>query len=426
MKYLDKDSSELKNITDQICNRFIKYAKIHSTSNSEKADMGITPSTPEQMEFAKILADELKSIGLEKVQVTDFSYVYARLPATLGFEKIKPFCLLAHLDTVEEVSGFGVNPQVFENYDGSVINLKNDIKLDPSKNIHLFQAGQEKDTIITTDGTTLLGGDDKAGITIIVSALKYLSTHLEIAHGPIEVIFSPDEETGHGMDRVPLNLIESKFAYTVDGGHLGELECECFNAYRSDIKFTGVASHTNNARANGMVNAISMASSFVSNLPKTESPETTDGRQGFYCPLKISGSMEEACVSLFLRDFDKEGMENRKATVQMLAESVARLFGGKVQVSHVQQYLNMKEELDKVPFVKEVLVKAFDECGVIPVMTPIRGGTDGSRLTELGIPTPNIFTGSHNYHSASEWVSLTQMVKATDIIITLSNLITKI
>ena len=426
MKYLDKDLSEFEQVSQNICNRFVKYAKIPSTSNSEKADNGITPSTPEQFEFAKILANELIELGLEKVQVTEYSYVYGRLPATKGFENIKPFCLLAHLDTVEEVLGFCVKPNVIQNYDGSLINLKNNIVLDPSKNPYLYQAGQEKDTIITTDGTTLLGGDDKAGITIIVSAFEYLLTHPEIEHGPIEVIFSPDEETGHGMDKVPLNLIESKFAYTVDGGHLGELECECFNAYRSDVKFTGVASHTNNARANGMVNAISMASSFVSNLPKNQSPETTDGREGFYCPLKISGSMEEALVSLFLRDFDKKQMEKRKETVQMLAETVANLFGGKVQVTHVQQYLNMKEELDKVPFVKEVLVKAFDECGVKPVMTPIRGGTDGSRLTELGIPTPNIFTGSHNYHSASEWVSLTQMVKATDIVITLSNLITKI
>ena len=412
--------------SQKILERFVRYAKIYSTSSSENADKGIIPSTPQQFDFARSLESELKSLGFKNIQLTENCYLYACIPATAGFEKAKPFCLLAHMDTVEEVSGLNVNPQVFKDYDGKVIDLKGGIKLDPSKNSALRQAAEEKDTLITTDGTTLLGGDDKAGITIIVSALEYLMSHPEIPHGKIEVMFSPDEETGHGMDKVPLNLLESKFAYTVDGGHIGELESECFNAYRSDIKFTGVASHTNNARANGMVNAISMASSFIQSLPRNESPETTDGRLGFYCPLKFSGSMEEASVSLFLRDFDKDNMEKRKALVEQLALAAAASFGGKSEVKHIQQYLNMKEGLDKVPFVKEVLINAYKECGVEPVMTPIRGGTDGSRLTEMGIPTPNIFTGAHNYHSASEWVSLKQMLKATEIIIELSSMITKL
>ncbi|MBR5933674.1 MAG: peptidase T [Treponema sp.] len=419
MKYLSLNSDEAKKIQD----RFTGYAKIHSTSSSENADKGIIPSTPEQFDFARKLQSELETLNFENVQLTENCYLYASIPAAKGYEKAKAFCLLAHMDTVEEVSGLNVNPQVFKDYDGKVIDLKGGIKLDPAKNSALRQAAEENDTIITTDGTTLLGGDDKAGITIIVSALEYLMSHPEIPHGKIEVMFSPDEETGHGMDKVPLDLLESKFAYTVDGGHLGELESECFNAFRSDIKFTGIASHTNNARANGMVNAISMASNFISNLPRNESPETTDGRLGFYCPLKISGGMEEAFVSLFLRDFDKVNMEKRKSVVEQLALASAVSFGGKAEVKHVQQYLNMKEELDKVPFVQDILVKAYNECGVEPVMTPIRGGTDGSRLSEMGIPTPNIFTGAHNYHSASEWVSLSQMVKATDIVITLSTLI---
>ena len=422
MKYLSENSTE----ANTICERFVRYAKIYSTSSSENADKGIIPSTPQQFDFARELEKELKSLGFCDVQLTENCYLYANLPATGGLENAKPFCLLAHMDTVEEVSGQNVNPQIHKNYDGSVIDLKNGIKLDPAKIPALQQAASEKDTVITTDGTTLLGGDDKAGITIIVSALEYLMAHPEIPHGKIEVVFSPDEETGHGMDKVPLDLIQSKFAYTVDGGHLGELESECFNAFRSDITFTGVASHTNNARANGMVNAISMASAFIQSLPRGESPETTDGRRGFYCPLKFTGSMEEVSVSLFLRDFDRDNMEKRKALVVQLADAAAASFGGKASVEHIQQYLNMKEGLDKVPYVKEVLIKAYNECGVEPVMTPIRGGTDGSRLTEMGIPTPNIFTGAHNYHSASEWVSLNQMVKATDIIITLSLLISKL
>lgn len=422
MKFLSKTAPE----AEEICSRFVKYAKIYSQSSSENADKGIIPSTPQQTEFAKILASELKELGFNDVDISEYSYVYANIPATKGFENAKPFCLLAHMDTVEEVTGLNVNPQVVKNYDGRVIQLKNNIVLDPAKNQALKQAADEKDTIITTDGTTLLGGDDKAGITIIVSALKYLMAHPEIPHGLIEVLFSPDEETGHGMDKVPLEKLKSKFAYTVDGGHIGELESECFNAYRSDLVFTGVSSHTNAARANGMVNAISMASAFINSLPRHESPETTDGRQGFYCPLRFSGSMEEASVSLFLRDFDKDNMERRKAIVEQLANAAAASFGGKVKIEHIQQYLNMREGLEKVPYVKSVLIDAFRECGVEPVMTPIRGGTDGSRLTEMGIPTPNIFTGAHNYHSASEWVSLTQMVKATDIVINLSTLISKL
>lgn len=422
MKFLSDTCPEV----EQILNRFVRYAKIYSQSSSENADKGIIPSTPQQVEFAKILAQELTELGFSNVQLSEHSYVYANIPPTPGCENAKTFCLLAHMDTVEEVTGLNVNPQVIKNYDGRIIQLKNNITLDPEKISALKQAADEKDTIITTDGTTLLGGDDKAGITIIVSALQYLMAHPELPHGMIEVVFSPDEETGHGMDKVPLEKIKSKFAYTVDGGHIGELESECFNAYRSDIVFTGISSHTNNARANKMVNAISMASAFINSLPRHESPETSDGRQGFYCPLRFSGSMEEANVSLFLRDFEKDSMERRKSLVEQLALATAASFGGSAKVSHIQQYLNMREELEKVPYVKDVLIKAYEECGVKPIMTPIRGGTDGSRLTEMGIPTPNIFTGAHNYHSASEWVSLTQMVKATDIVINLSTLISKL
>ena len=421
MKYLEFNSKECSELLD----RFVKYTKIHSTSNSENADNGICPSTPEQFEFAKLLEKELVSLGFEQVELTDKCYLYGMVPASGGCENVKPFCLLAHMDTVEEVSGLNVNPQIVKNYDGKILSLKNSITLDPSKIPELKLAADEHDTIITTDGTTLLGGDDKAGIAAIVTALSYLLNHKEIKHGPIEVMFSPDEETGHGMDNVPLEKLKSKFAYTVDGGHLGELESECFNAFRSDITFIGVPSHTNNARKNKMVNAISVAAKFLDSLPHSERPETTDGREGFYCPLKIDGNMETASVSLFLRDFDRNNMEKRKSLVGELANSTAKTFGAKAEVKHVQQYLNMKEGLDKVPFVKEVLIKAYEECGVQPVMTPIRGGTDGSRLTEMGIPTPNIFTGAHNYHSSSEWVSLSQMLKATDIIINLSTLITK-
>ncbi|MBO7123914.1 MAG: tripeptide aminopeptidase PepT [Treponema sp.] len=397
MKYLKKDSAWEK----ELLARFIDYAKTFSTSSSAAADKGKQPSTECQRDFANKIAAELKSLGFEGVQVTKYGYVYAYIPAnpaggagTFDGAKraAKPFCLLAHLDTVEECSGKNVRPQVKK---------------------------RDGETIVTSDGTTLLGGDDKAGLAAIVTALHYLIKNKNIPHPKIEICFSPDEETGHGMDNVPLDLIKSKFAYTVDGGHIGELECECFNAYKSEVVFTGKAAHTGDARAAKMVNAISAASLFVQSLPKTEAPETTDGYDGFFAPFEISGGMEKARVALLLRDFDSDGMERRKKLVKKLADSAAASYGASVKVKHTQQYLNMKKGIEKASFVKERLVQAYKESGVEPVFKPIRGGTDGSRLTEMGIPCPNIFTGAHQFHSEREWVSLGQMLCAADIIVNL-------
>lgn len=375
--------------------RFIDYAKTYSTSCSAAADKGKQPSTECQRDFANKIAAELKALGFEGVQVTKFGYVYAYISANHGAGASganKSFCLLAHLDTVEECSGKNVKPQVKKRGD---------------------------DTIITSDGTTLLGGDDKAGLAAIVTALHYLIKNPKIARPKIEVCFSPDEETGHGMDNVPLDLIKSKCAYTVDGSHVGELECECFNAYKSEVVFAGKAAHTGDARAAKMVNAISAASLFVQSLPRTQTPETTDGYDGFFAPLEFSGTMESTRVSLLLRDFDAAGMEARKKLVKKLADAAAASFGASVKVKHVQQYLNMKEGIKKAPAVVDRLVAACKQSGVEPAFKPIRGGTDGSRLTEMGIPCPNIWTGAHDYHSEREWVSLNQMLCACDTIISL-------
>lgn len=416
MKFLTRNSPE----EDELLSRFIKYVKTFSTSDSKNADKGVIPSTECQRDFALMLSEELKGLGFDGVQVTENSYVYGFIPATEGMEKEPPFCLLAHMDTVEEVSGKDVNPQIVKNYSGQVLKLKNNFVLDPEEIPLLKEAGKNSETIITTDGTTLLGGDDKAGLSAIVTALSYLLKHPELRHGKVEVIFSPDEETGHGMDKVPLNLLESRYAYTVDGGTKGELEYECFNAFKSVVKFTGRASHTGTARASRMVNAITAVSQFVQNLPRNEAPETTDGYDGFYAPMEISGNMEIAEVVLFLRDFDRASMDKRLAVVEKLAESTAAGFGAKVEVKHTQQYLNMREVIEKNSFVKEKLVKAYEASGVDVKFNPIRGGTDGSRLSEMGIPTPNIFTGAHNYHSQLEWVSLDQMLCAADVLINLS------
>ena len=400
--------------------RFVRYAKTYSESSEKNADAGVIPSTPQEWDLAKMLEAEMKALGLEGVHITENCYVYGRLKASAGLENVAPFALLAHLDTVEEVSGKDVKPQIIENYDGNVITLSEGSKIDPATDIALKMAGDERDTIITSDGTTLLGADDKAGIAAIMSAIAEL-VEKKIPHGKIEVIFSPDEETGHGMDKVPLDEIESKKAYTVDGGHIGELETECFNAYKSEITFTGKSLHTGAARS-GMVNAVTMASSFVANLPRQEAPETTDGYLGFYAPMEITGSVESSYVYLLLRDFTSEGMEKRKAFVDSLADVTARSFGGKAQVKHTEQYRNMKQKLDEHPEVVANLVEAYKAAGVTPVFPPIRGGTDGSRLTEMGIPTPNIFTGGHNYHSRTEWLSLNQFTKAAQVLIELAKI----
>ena len=379
------------------------------------------PSSPQERDFADTVAQEMREAGFENVQITDGCYVYGSVPATKGLEKQPSFCLLAHLDTVDEVSGKDVKPAVFKNYDGKKLDLKGGVTLDPATDKALAEAGQLHDTIITSDGTTLLGADDKAGVAEIMTAISFLIKNQEIKHGKIEVIFSPDEETGHGMDKVPLNLLSSKMCYTVDGGHIGELETECFNAFKSDVIFTGKSKHTGTARPD-MVNAISMASNFIMNLPRQEMPETTDGYQGFYAPMTINGSIESASVCLYLRDFTMEGMEKRKKTVELVALTTASTFGGTAKVTHTQQYLNMKMGLQKNPAVVRNLISAYKAAGIEPTFPPIRGGTDGSRLTEMGIPTPNIFTGGHNYHSRTEWASFSQMISATEVLIQLARI----
>lgn len=407
-----------KNETDGILNRFLSYVKIWTTSDSAKADKNIQPSTKRQFDLANLLKNQMIEFGLSDVQVTEHCYVYGFLKPTQKMSENPPFCILAHMDTVEEVSGENVNPIIEKNYDGRKIDLKCGSSLNPENDEFLALAGKNRETIIHSDGTTLLGADDKAGVTAIMGALEYFYRHPEAEHCAVEVIFSPDEETGHGMDNVPLNLLKSKFAYTVDGGHIGELEVECFNAFASTVEFTGVSTHTGSARGK-LVNAVSMASNFVANLPRQLSPETTDGYEGFIAPMSVEGSVENAKVNLILRDFTESGMEEKKSLVDLLAEATAKSFGGKVKVTHTQQYLNMKNGLDKNPDVVKKIVDAYRKSGVEPVFTPIRGGTDGSRLTEMGIPTPNIFTGGHNYHSRNEWCSLEQMCKACEILINL-------
>ncbi len=406
--------TQSSSIEKPLLERFLRYVKTWTTSDLAQADKGVCPSTECQRDFAYTLEKELKDLGIKDVHVTDYAYVCARIPASKGFDHIPSVGFLAHMDTVQGVPGKDVKPNVIENYDGKPIALKEGVLLDPTLDKHLGLAKGE--TIITTDGTTLLGADDKAGIAAIMTAIDIL-LHSDKEHGQIEIIFSPDEETGHGMDNVPLEWIQSKACYTLDGSHIGEVEVECFSAYKSEIIFNGKSKHTGTARPD-MINAVTMAANFVSMLPQNESPEATDGYLGFYAPMKISGHLERAEATLYLRDFDDDSMKCRIDTVDILAKAIEQKFtGSSVEVTHTKQYQNMKKELDKHPLVTENLFEAAKNLGIVPICNPIRGGTDGSRLTAMGIPTPNIFTGGHNFHSRSEWASLNQMTEAVKMVL---------
>ena len=406
-----------KDFTNGLLERFLRYTRQWTTSDPDRADQGIVPSTDRQWDFAKNMMQELQELGITDVSISEHCYVCARLPASAGMESVPAVGFLAHMDTSSEVSGENVQPQVVQNYDGNPIQLKGGATLDPSIDIKLQQV--VGDTIITSDGTTLLGSDDKAGIAIIMTGLQEI-IQKQLPHGTIEIIFSPDEETGHGMDFVPIEWLTAKQCYTFDGSTGGEIEDECFNAWRTDVVFTGKAKHTGYARPD-MVNAVSMMADFLVLLPRHEAPETTDNYQGFYCPMDMSGHIEEAKVSIYLRDFDAASMERRKENVELFAKAVvAKYAGSSVQVTHNMQYLNMKAKLDQQPHIMENLVKAVKMTGIEPIFRPIRGGTDGSRLTEMGIPCPNIFTGGHNFHSRMEWASLSQMAYG---VLTLLNLV---
>jgi tripeptide aminopeptidase len=408
---------EDKVLEDLIVPRFLKYAAYWTTSNRQAEE---TPSSPGQWELAKALAEELKGLGVKDVELTDHCYVIARLPGTKGKENTAATGFMAHMDTAGDVSGKDVKPCYVKDYDGEEIRLAGGLVLDPKADPDL--AALRGKGLIHTDGTSLLGADDKAGIAEIMAALEYILKHPEIGHGPLEIIFTPDEETGKGLPEFPLDRIKSAACYTLDGGPLGELEIECFNAYRAEISFKGKAIHIGTARGI-LANAASMAAAYAAMLPRSESPESTDGYYGYYCPMAIQGNLESAKLEVFLRDFDREGMQRRISALEAFAKAVEAQFpAGKVTVEPQLQYLNMREKIEARPELIRTLKQAFENAGVEPRLKPIRGGTDGSRLTELGIPTPNIFTGGRNYHSRLEWVSVPEMAAACRVLIELIKL----
>ncbi|MDR2542901.1 MAG: peptidase T [Treponema sp.] len=394
--------------------RFLEYVRYDTESDRRVSQ---TPSTPGQWDLARALYKELLELGLTDVKITEHCYVIARLPATKGREGEPCIGFLAHLDTASDVSGKDVCPIYVKNYDGEKITLANGLCLDPVKDPDL--ATHKGKAIIHCDGTTLLGADNKAGIAIIMTAVEYLAANPNITHGPIEIIFTPDEETGKGLPEFPLNEIKSIYCYTVDGGPVGEIECECFNAWKADIEFTGKAIHIGHARGT-LANATLMASTYAALLPRNESPEATDGYYGYFCPMEISGNLESASLEVFLRDFDAVGMERRLLALDVFAKTVESQFpGGRVIVKKQAQYYNMKEKINEKPDALNRLIQALSNAGIKYRLKPVRGGTDGSRLTEIGIPTPNIFTGGRNFHSRLEWVSVSEMSIACKLIVEL-------
>lgn len=405
-------------VSDALLERFLRYVKIGTTSD-ESVALEKTPSTDGQWVLIRLLESELKALGIKDVTVDENGYIIARIPSNLS-EPVETIGFMAHVDTNADVPGDNVNPIVHEPYTGEAVRLKNGAILNPRE--FPLMKNYIGSTIITTDGTSLLGADDKAGIAEIITTTEYLLAHPEIPHGEIEFIFTPDEETGLGMNRFPVRKLKSAFCFTVDGGEEGELETECFYARKAKIAFTGNPIHPGSARGK-LVNAVSMAASYISMLPRSESPEATDGRYGNYWPHKIDGGLEYAELSIFFRSFDLDDIKRREAVLKSIGLAVENCYsGGKVNIEIHEQYNNMRRKIAQYPQLLHRLRYAYGLAGVSPIEKPIRGGTDGSRLTEMGIPTPNIFAGGQNFHSRYEWVALPAMIRAVAVLLNLITL----
>ena len=392
--------------------RFLKYVSFCTTSDEET---NMTPSTPGQMEFAKYLAEELKQIGMTEVTLDENGYVMATLPAntegkpTIGF--------IAHMDTAPDASGKNVKARIVDNYDGQdiVLNAEKNIVFEVEKYPEILDyKGQD---IIVTDGTTLLGADDKAGLAEIVSACEYLIGHPEIKHGKIRVGFTPDEEIGQGADHFDVKKFGCDWAYTMDGGAIGELEYENFNAAGCKVKVHGVNVHPGYGY-HKMINSMRIANQFATMLPRWETPEHTQGYEGFYHLIAMNGSVEETTLQYIIRDHDRARFESRKREIEHLARKINQEYGeGTVEVEIRDQYYNMREMVEPVMHIVTLVEEAMKEVGVTPKVQPIRGGTDGARLSFEGLPCPNIFAGGVNFHSRFEYLPVQSMEKAMEVIL---------
>lgn len=403
---------------DILIQRLTTYAQMDTQSdeNSETC-----PSTPGQLELGKHLVEECKAIGLQDVTMDENGYVMATLPSNTD-KDIPVIGFLAHLDTATDFTGKNVKPQILENYDGQdiVLNEELDVVLSVAEFPELHE--YKGHTLMTTDGTTLLGADNKAGIAEIMTAMAYLIEHPEIKHGKIRVAFTPDEEIGRGPHRFDVAAFGAKYAYTVDGGPLGELEYESFNAAAAKITIRGTNVHPGTAKGK-MVNSAKIAMELNSRLPIGEAPEFTEGYEGFYHLLSIEGDVEQTRLSYIIRDFDRNSFEARKSTMQTIVAELKTKYGEKIVTLELKdQYFNMREKIEPVKHIVDIAHEAMTRLDIEPVIRPIRGGTDGSQLSYMGMPTPNIFTGGENYHGKFEYISVDNMVKATKVIIEIAKL----
>ena len=409
-----------------IIERFLNYTKF-DTQSAE--DSQTVPSTAKQLVFAEYLKNELEHEGFDDVELDDKGYIYATLKSNLkksdsnGAEKVPTIGFISHYDTSPDCSGAGVNAQILNNYDGSDITLSEGIVSSPKKFPELLQHIGED--LIVTDGHTLLGADDKAGIAEIVQAMIYLQEHKEIKHGKIRIAFNPDEEIGMGAHHFDVEKFGCDWAYTMDGGDVGELEFENFNAASAKVSIKGVSVHPGYAKGK-MINANALAAEFAAMLPADETPETTEGYQGFYHLLSINSNIEQAKLSYIIRDHDRDKFEARKRFVQRCAEQMNEKYGeGTVEAVVSDQYYNMKEKIDSQMHVIDLVLKAMQETGVAPKVRPIRGGTDGDQLSFRGLPCPNIFAGGVNFHGPYEFVSIQSMEKAMQVIVKICELTAK-
>lgn len=400
-----------------IIERFMSYVQIDTQSDPNS---DTTPSTSKQWDLAHKLVNELKQIGLQEVTIDKNAYIMATLPSNVTHE-VPTIGFISHFDTTPDFSGTHVNPQIIENYDGKdiVLNEKLDIVLSPDYfDDLLLYKGQ---TLITTDGTTLLGADDKAGITEIVTAMEYLIKNPEIKHGTIRVGFTPDEEIGRGAHNFDVSAFGAKWAYTMDGSQIGELEYENFNAAGAKLKISGKSVHPGYAKGK-MVNAITIANEFLSTLPEKETPEHTEGREGFFHVNHFDGAIEIARVELIIRDFDQDNFLRRKQFVETTVKELNQKYGDCISLEIKDQYFNMREKIAPVMHIVEIAKKAMKDVGIEPILKPIRGGTDGSQLSFMGLPCPNIFAGGHNFHGKYEYVPVESMRKAVEVIVKICEL----
>jgi tripeptide aminopeptidase len=410
------------NIMQHIIDRFISYVTIDTESDPNSTT---TPSTKKQWDLANKLVEELKTIGLQDVTIDDKAYIMATLPSNVDYE-VPTIGFISHFDTSPDFTGANVKPQVIKNYDGGdiVLNADKNIVLSPKYFKDLLQyKGQ---TLITTDGTTLLGADDKAGLTEIVTAMEFLIQHPEIKHGKIRVGFTPDEEIGRGAHHFDVAKFGADWAYTMDGSQIGELEYENFNAAGVKITFKGKSVHPGYAKGK-MINSMLIANEFINALPKGETPEETKGYEGFFHVHHLTGSIEETIVELIIRDHNKVKFEKRKLLIEKIIKKInkkfTKQFGEDIAIAEIKdQYFNMKEKVLPVKHIVDIAEKAMKELGIKPLIKPIRGGTDGSQLSYMGLPCPNIFAGGHNFHGKYEYVPVESIQKAVDVIVKIAEL----